>query len=152
MWKPSRTARIKRERAGKARLDAAENANKRAVRRRDGYCRFPLCGCRRLRLRLEVAHQQHKGAGGDSTGERSVPELLVLLCTHRHQHGAVSWHTGRLRWRALDRKAGTGGPLEWCIKLGERWQVVARESAPHVLEPLTDWQRETLERLALMEL
>lgn len=157
--KPSRTAR-KRE-ALESRRDAvrAEMAEKRKVRARDRRCRFPLCGCGPMRLRLEVSHDFHKGMG--SKGGVSLASLMVLLCEHRHQHGAVSRHKGTLRAKYLTPD-GYDGPVAWEIDMEAlrrpRWQSVeprfaevARESRPGQIEPLQVWQREALETLSQME-
>ena len=152
--KPSRTERVKVELSSKRAGKRAELDAKAAVRRRDKVCRFPLCGCRRLGLRLEVSHEEHKGMGGNPAGDKNVPENLVLLCVHRHQDGAISRHKGTLRVRFLSR-AGFDGPVAWMVDLGTtspRWTEVAREVAPGQLEALTEKQRGLLEALAEMEL
>jgi hypothetical protein len=79
----------------------AEDAEKQKVRRRDGYCRFPLCGCGKMRLRTEVSHSEHKGMGGNPAGDRSKADLMVLVCHRRHKDGRVAIDKGTLRWRAL---------------------------------------------------
>lgn len=163
--KPSRTKRLKTERRDLAKLDAEERQAKAKVTRRDRVCRFPLCGCRRLgfalKARPEVSHRTHKGMGGNPAGDRSTPALMVLLCAHRHQFGAVSRHAGTLREKFLTRDK-YNGPVAWEIDVAatasprrtkvHAWREVARERSVGVLEPLADWQREILERLAEMEL
>lgn len=167
-WKPSRTARKKetlKERADK-RLE--EEREKRKVRRRDRRCRFPLCGCAKLKLRLEVSHDFHKGMG--SKDGVSIADLMVYLCEHRHQHGAISRHAGTMRARYLtpDQYAG---PVAWDVDLatlerhvgprpdlrrlantGTGFLEVAREADVQKLEPLLPWQRALLEQLATMDL
>lgn len=157
--KPSPTARKLAQH--RKRVDAvnAENANKRAAKRRDKHrCRFPLCGCRVLRLRIEASHNKHKGIGGNPAGDRSQVSGLVTLCLHRHQHGRISIHKGTLRPRFLtpDHFNGT---IAWEIDLAELgakavgplWQEIARERAIQSWD-ITDAQRETLQLLADMEL
>jgi hypothetical protein len=153
-WKPSRTARKLAERKADVALEAHEDVEKAAVRRRDRLCRFPLCGCRKLGLRREVSHDAHKGMGGNPAGDRSDRRTMVLLCVHRHQHGAVSRHKGTLRAAYLTAK-GYEGPVAWWVDLSEvgqppAWLEVARESAPGQLEPLTETQATILETLAKM--
>lgn len=159
-WKPSAT--LRKIKARKVRLDAksSENDNKKEARKRDGHrCRFPRCGCRLLQLRLEVSHQQHKGAGGDITGKRSPVSGLITFCVHRHQHGPVSIHKGTLRARPLT-PAGTNGQVAFEVDLSvilnhldaPRWFEVARETAVQQLAPLTDRQQRILARLAEMTL
>lgn len=162
-WKPSRTARKKAEKKTKADRKKHELDNKAAVRRRDLYrCRFPLCGCHELRLplkaRREVSHSKHKGMGGNPAGDRSAIELMVVLCLHRHQDGAVSIHKGTLRPRFLT-PAKFNGPIAWEAdssrlwpSAAERWIELARETAVQQWEPFTPKQQVILERLAEMQL
>lgn len=153
-WKPSRTARKIHEKQVKADLLAKEMKAKKAVRQRDRHvCRFPLCGCRRLKLGLEVSHDNHKGMGGNPSGDRSTTEQMVLLCTHRHQFGAVSRHAGTLRAEPLT-SAGYDGPVAWEVHVEDwgGWVEVARERKPGDLEPLTRLQLGLLQNLASMEL
>src|SRR4030095_16608414 len=106
-----------RARATKARgLKTRENKNKQLVRDRDVYCRFPLCRCRQLAILPHVSHQVHKGMGGDPTGERSVPSLMIMLCAWRHREAPISIDNKTLRWRALTR-AGAAGPVAWDVKI-----------------------------------
>lgn len=176
LTKPSRTQRRKELLKDRKELWGKERDNKREVRRRDQYrCRFPLCGCKALGLkldaRLEVSHDRHKGMGGDPGGERSIPKVMILLCLHRHQDGIFSRHKGTLRARPLNYQAGNDGPVIWEIDLavweahaGARpglrrlanaatgWLEVARERRIGELEPLAGYQAEILNRLAEMDL
>lgn len=157
-WKPSRTARRKATVAERLKREQAERAEKAKVRRRDRVCRFPLCGCRRLGLPLEVSHDQHKGHEGAQTKRAvSVVSRMVLLCRHRHQDGVISMHHGTLRARPLTA-AGYNGPVEWLIDVSSmatsdarRWSVIARERVPGQLEPRSEWQSSILERLQQMD-
>lgn len=157
-FKPSRMeARIERE-ADKARVRDGEDRNKAAARRRDGWmCRFPRCVCHRPQLRLhpEVAHVVSKGMGGDH-GTRSAVAGLICLCPPRHRESRISLHRGTLKVEALTDR-GMNGPVCWLANVAvldepfsskEQWVVVARESQPRVLEPLTKEQGALLERIA----
>jgi hypothetical protein len=166
MWKVSRTAR-KRERARtKTTRATKEREQKGDVRKRDRFCRFPRCGCRKLGVLIktfgEVSHDVHKGAGGNPLGDRSVAALMILLCRHRHQDGHFSRHKGTLRVRHLTA-AGNAGPIAWDIDTGAMpgrrvrssepiWRELAREKSVQTWEPFTDWQLEVLDELAAMEL
>lgn len=159
-WKPSRTARKLATRKTRLERRTKEDQEKAKVRRRDRRCRFPLCGCRKLQLRLEVSHQEHKGIGGNPAGDRSTADKMIYLCVHRHQDGAISRHKGTLRIIARTAE-GMNGPvifevdmnrLEQNAASGQKWRRVAWESKPGVLEPLEPWQRALLEQLAEMEL
>lgn len=158
---------------------AGENSNKAEVRRRDKYCRFPLCGCKRFQLavsptsrRPEVSHSKHKGIGGNPAEDRSAPELMVLVCSARHKENIFSLDRKTIRWRALT-KAGAAGPIAWHIKIAElrrlnpdscalmlmavrelhraEWFELARETAIHVYEPQTPAQTIILAWLRGME-
>lgn len=161
--KPSRTERKKAEKDRKLKRQKAERDNKGEVRKRDlTRCRFPSCGCRKLGLALqarqEVSHSRHKGMGGNPSGERSAAELMVLLCRHRHQDGAVSIHKGTLRAKFLT-PAKFNGPIAWEAdssrlwpNADEQWIELARETAIQKWEPFTPKQQVILERLAEMDL
>ena len=156
--KPSRTARKLHWWRGRADKRQAERNEKAKVRKRDGgRCRFPLCGCGRFNLRLEVSHDEHKGMG--SRDGVSVASRMVLLCAHRHQHGAVSRHQGTLRARYLTA-AGYDGPVAWDVDLralrglpgaSAEWIEVARELSPGRLAVLSERQSGLLRLLADME-
>lgn len=155
--KPLRTAAKAQRRTRLAADRAAEAAEKAAVRRRDQRCRFPECGCRRLGLRLEVSHATHKGTRGrDEKRAVSVRSRMMLLCEHRHQHGAVSIHAGTLEAEPLT-DAGFEGPVAWWVDKGAitgdtspEWVRVASESSVGRLEPTTTWQARLLADLARM--
>lgn len=169
--KPSKTARVAKQRQDRTKRQRAEQANKAEVRRRDRYCRFPLCGCGRMRLPTHVSHQRHKGMGGNPVGDRSLSGDMILLCVTRHQDGRVSRHHGTLSIVPLTDK-GMAGPVGWWADAdavpgpiawdrwtwsdinpsgsitGTRWILLARELAPHRLEYLTADQARVLTALA----
>lgn len=156
---------------------SAEQSVMQAVRREDKYCRFPECGCGRLKLTLDVAHageQGHRKMGGNSSLSATVPENLILLCRPRHRahQFAVDKHT--LRVEPLTAK-GLRGPVRWLIDVSviegsgatetqwldfavlyrhvedKHWWLLATETAPHRFEPFTDAQAAILKYLATME-
>ena len=145
--------------------DAAEDREKAKVRQRDRGCRFPLCGCRRLRLTLEVSHNEHKGAGGNPDGSRSTTELMMQLCRERHRTNPFSIHNRAIEWQPLEKKLGANGPVKWLIDRrllryylhgGQRpaemkLVEVVRETAVGILGPMDDADRALLEQLARME-
>lgn len=111
-------------------LKAAENRHKQAVREWHGHrCRFVQCDCRRYNLFLEVSHLTHKGMGGDPTGERSQPDVMLLVCNWRHKESKYSIDKKRLRWQPLTAM-GSRGPIAWEIFADGGWLELARESAP----------------------
>lgn len=155
-FKPSASARKLKKHRTRTKAVKSERDAKLEVRRRDRFCRFPLCGCRRLGWRLEASHQSHKGAGGNPTGDRSTADQMILLCVHRHQDGVVSRHHGTMRARYLTADRADG-PVAWEVDLAgvygfkkSQWREVARESAVQQLEPLDKWQEDILLRLAEM--
>jgi hypothetical protein len=172
MWKDGETP--KKRRARRARKNAgSERKQKEKVRRRDKHCRFPLCGCQRpkafdpLKFFPTVSHDKHKAMGGNPTGDRSVAELMILLCKWRHQDAPISIHSSHARNVYLTPE-GNNGPIAWQLRatelfmrgipypmtvvLDEGFLEVARETLPGKLEPLEPWQRYILEQLAEMEL
>lgn len=147
----------RRRRAKHARLKREENANKAKVRARDGRCRFPLCGCAAQHLFLEVSHSEHKGMGGDPTGERSAPELMVYLCNWRHRIARYSIDRGRLRWVPLT-PAGANGPIAWEMFMDNavpgrpgEWVELARELELWRLAPIDPLVLPILQDLAQMK-
>ena len=154
----------KAERAARRRaLRKREHAAMMVVRRRDRVCRFPFCRCREFSLRTEVSHTRHRGMGGNPAGDRTVPELMVLLCRWRHQDGRIAVDRGGIRWAALTAD-GANGPIRWYIDTEalrdelrpvpdqRGWLELARESRPGHWEPLTPWQGRVLRELGKMEL
>jgi len=148
---------------GKKRAAAktVEVKKKLTVRMRDKGCRFPLCGCTAYGLALHVSHSVHKGMGGNPKGDRSNPELMVLVCSARHRENTVAIDRGTLRWRALTA-AGADGPIAWDVDLralpggkqakDARWFEVARETAVRSWVPFVDVQKTILTTLKAMEL
>jgi hypothetical protein len=140
-------------------VTVAEQKEMRKVRLRDKYCRVPLCGCKKFGLLLHVSHQKHRGMGGNPAGDRTVPELMVLVCSARHRENRIAMDRGTLAWRPLTDQ-GANGPIAWEIDcdalepsmagIYRGWRQLARERAIHVYEPLDEWQAHTLKRLAEM--
>jgi hypothetical protein len=114
-------------------IEAAEEREKDAVRADDRRCRWPQCeNCRRYKPRLEVAHLEAKGYGGDH-GTRSDRTQMVLLDYLTHQGADGLEQHGRRIVPLTER--GTRGPCEFWRR-GEDgvFYLVARESAPFVYE------------------
>lgn len=132
-FKPAKgTARAKRVEK-RVKVETKESSEKTKVRLRDGYtCRWPHCDCRQRRDRIEVAHLDDKGMGGDH-GTRSHASQMITLCLARHQ-GKPSLHSGDLKVVPLTDE-GTKGPCEfWATDENDQWYLVAREREPFVYE------------------
>lgn len=159
-FKPSKfEARMGRE-AIKKEIRDKEDRNKTLARKRDGWmCRFPRCVCHSLRLHPEAAHVDgDKGMGGDH-GERSHYSQLLCLCPPRHKESRISLHQQTLRIEFLTSKKANG-PIRWWLdytaltksnaerRSGDaKWVVLAEESQPRILEPLTARQGDWLDRI-----
>lgn len=160
---PKPSARVQRA-LRRINIESAEDREKAEVRRRDKGCRFPLCGCRKLRLALEVSHNEHKGSGGNPDGSRSTAPLMMQLCRERHSTNVFSVHNRVVEWVPLYKKLGANGPVKWLVDLAllryyieggrrpstVRLTVVAIEGSPGVLEVVSE--RAALESLAEMRL
>lgn len=169
--KPTKgTAKRARARESRRRKDEVLE-HMQAVRERDRYCRFPMCGCRHFGTYspMTVSHDTHRGAGGNPAGDRSLPDAMIALCFWRHQDGKIARDRKNLRIRALT-PAKNRGPVAFEIKRSalvvpellrimadpetptSEWIEVARERAPHELERLRPWQVAVLSVLAEMNL
>lgn len=128
----------------------------RAVKAEDKYCRWPLCNCKKFKLRQDTCHLVHRGQGGNPAGDRTKPEILIVLCSARHRENIVSLDRSTLQIRPLTEH-GMRGPCAFDVDAASikprakaRWIEVARETARHVYEPFTVEQRAILTRLAEM--
>jgi hypothetical protein len=169
LWKSGITpaALHRRRSASEARR---ERRNKGIVRERDGYCRFPLCGCAGFGFALHVSHATHKGMGGNPTGSVSVPSKMLLLCAWRHREGRFSIDRKTVRWFNIrdDEASGANGLIVWEIFVPavlktwphlhgtlssdrDYWYPLAYESERHVYDGMTDPQRRLCDLLAEMK-
>lgn len=126
--KPAKGSALMARRERQKAIRSHEDAEKRKVRVRDVTCRWPNCpNCRTYKPRLEVAHLDAKGLGGDH-GVRTRADRMVLICFLSHQ-GPRSLHSGDLRIEPLTER-GTDGP---CLFLAtdeqKGWCVVGVEEA-----------------------
>lgn len=91
-----------------------EEAIKQAVRVRDGYrCRVPGCTEQKHGVRLEIAHLDDKGMGGDPRLVRTAQHRLIALCFLHHQ-GPISLHSKDLRIEP-ETDRGTDGPCVFYV-------------------------------------
>lgn len=155
-FKPTKAEARAEKQASKDAVVEKESRNKSAARKRDGWmCRFPRCGCHAKRLHPEVAHIEGKKMGGDH-GERSTAVNLICLCAGRHRESLISLHAGTLRCELLTVK-GANAKVRWWVNAAvlenrhattARWVVVATETRPGYIEPLTKEQGELLNQIA----
>jgi hypothetical protein len=96
------------ERKRKAREHKAREADiMRRVVAEDGHkCRVPRCAFGGLRV--ECAHQVHRGIGGNKAEDRTLPHLLIALCQSHH----AMWDRGKLDIVPLTEQ-GMRGPCEF---------------------------------------
>lgn len=168
--KPERIMDRVRRHMKRQETKAAEERVMRQVRREDRYCRFPLCGCGKLKLPLDVAHagdEGHRGMGGNPSLSATTPENLITLCRPRHRAHKFAIDKKTLRVEPLTER-GLRGPVRWWAEFEtlrtwaldshglvlmarpvDGWVILATEIAPHRLEPI-EWPR-VLELLAGME-
>lgn len=142
-----------------------EARNKTTVRKDDDYaCRFPRCSCLLKRIHPDVAHDVHKGIGGDPLKQRSGIQNLICLCPARHKESRLSLHAGTIRMEYLT-ELGTRGAVRWWVdatavdtSIGsrqagdERWVVVGTEEIaekkPRRWVPFTKAQGALLAQIA----
>jgi hypothetical protein len=149
-FKPARSSRIDKRRA-KLDRKAQEDKEMAVVRRRDKRCRFPLCGCGKLKLTLQVSHKEHRGMGGNPAGDRTDRRTMVLVCIARHRGNSISLDRGTLKWEPVNADLGANGPIEWYEASPDGWDLLAAERTPGVLREPPYVLRERLLQLAQME-
>lgn len=138
-WKPERGTALKERRTKRKTVRDHETDEKREVRLRDRKCRWPHCSnCRKWKPRLEVAHLDPKGQGGDH-GVRTSADRMILLDYLTHQ-GADGLERHERKIEPLTKR-GTNGPCAFFVKVwsetrkGEsRWRCVGRERSIGILE------------------
>ena len=116
-------------------LRSHEATEKAKVRHRDGpKCRWPRCEFAAMKPRLEVAHLDAKGMGGDKQRLRTRADRMIHLC-HLHHQGPVSLHSGDLKIQPQTAN-GTDGPCDFYALDGMgRWALNASETRIGISEP-----------------
>lgn len=78
--------------ASKARTAERKLAERKVMdeaRRRDqqfrGGCAWPCCEYRPKKLRIDVAHERHRGMGGNPDGDRTTRQTLLSYCVIHHK-------------------------------------------------------------------
>ena len=114
-----------------------ERVEKDKARKRDKRrCRWPHCEYKAMKPRVEVAHLDDKGMGGDH-GLRTDAAIMIRSCFFHHQ-GPWSLHSHDLRVEYLTPELANG-PIEvWGRGEGPEqfngWYLVKRESVCGVTE------------------
>lgn len=113
----------------KAERRTALQTIKTELRIRDGIgCRWPDCVYWKQGYRVEAAHLDAMGMGGDKTLIRSQRHQLIRIC-YKHHQGPWSLHSGDLRVLPQTEK-GTDGPCQFEArdpKAPNGWKVVGVE-------------------------
>lgn len=125
--KPERGSSLIASKERRKAIVAAEDAEKDKVRKRDRHCRWPHCAnCKKFSPRLEVAHLDAKGMGGDH-GTVSTADRLILLDYLTHQGGTSSLEQHGRKIESLTER-GTNGPCAfWIADDKGGWILVAEE-------------------------
>jgi hypothetical protein len=83
--KPAKGTHWLEGRKRRADRKAAEDAVMREAKQRDGYtCRWPKCEYMPKKPRIECAHLEHRGMGGNPSGDRTQRHKLITLCVVHH--------------------------------------------------------------------
>jgi hypothetical protein len=142
-------------------IDRKEDANKTKARKRDGHtCRFPLCVCRKVNYGLHISHfAQHKGSGGDPSGERSALKFLIAVCAPRHRESRMSIDKRTIKVTPLTA-AGANGPVRIFVDVNAldkgiaskkpKWVAVGTETSIGIWEEFTPQQISILARVAAL--
>lgn len=110
----------------KAKQKATENAIMAAVKGRDGRtCRFPKCEHMPKKPRLETAHMEHRGLGGNPKGDRTQSHKLITFCFIHHG----LFDRGLIEVDAVTAK-GTDGPCAFYEKHPETGRFIHVASEP----------------------
>lgn len=126
-FKDPRGTALLHSRARRAERTAHEQREMQAALKRDGrVCRWPACEYRTKDLPIDPCHVfQHRGMGGDPSGDRTRQDLIMAAC--RMHHGLID--NGTCEVHALTDK-GTDGPVMFFKKHPEtgRMEHVATET------------------------
>jgi hypothetical protein len=97
--------RLQQRQTARDRKRAEEKVMDEARRRDHGKCRWPSCKFKDLRV--EVAHLEHRGSGGNPSLDRTQRHKLIALCLRHHQ--LIDLKVNGLE--PIDGARGTDGPM-----------------------------------------
>lgn len=121
---------LEREKADRERREHEEQVAK-AVKKRDGRCRWPEA--HKCRGELEAAHIVDKGMGGDH-GLRTYTGNEITLCRWLHRSGPESIHGKQLKVEPLTPD-GADGPCAFYRQAEDgSYYVVAQERAIGIID------------------
>lgn len=101
--KPAKGSYRAEKLAKRAAVVAAQDRAKLAAKVREGYrCRVPGCTWNLQKWRLESAHLNDAGMGGNPDGSRGSERRHYAAICFQHHQGARSIHSGDLRMVPLD--------------------------------------------------
>jgi hypothetical protein len=84
-FKPPKGTAWKALKQRKADIKTHERKVMDEARKRDGgVCRVPRCEHAPRKPRIEVAHQNHRGMGGNPTGDKTTRQTCIALCWLHH--------------------------------------------------------------------
>lgn len=122
--KPLRGAYTMERRQREAQHKAREQRIMADVKAEDRHkCRVPRCPY--TRASVEVAHEVHRGMGGNPREDRTVPEQLITLCAPHHG----LYDAGDLKIEPSNAR-GLRGPCAYYERHREtgQWQCIGVES------------------------
>lgn len=126
--KPLKGSLLLEQRTRRSARARAEESVKVQVRARDQMrCRFPHCTEAIRGVRIEVAHLDDKGMGGDKRLVRTQRDRMLCLCFLHHQgrtKAHPSLHSGDLKVEP-DTSRGTDGLCAFWVSDEQRqWRCV----------------------------
>lgn len=121
--KPRRGDYLLERRKKRAELDAAEDKIMQAALARDlRTCRFPKCPFAKKGMVIDPAHfLQHRGMGGDPSGERTQRTGQIVALCRRH-HDALDKYD-EIEIQVMDSAREADGPLAWYQRNPETGQM-----------------------------
>lgn len=129
--KPQKGTRVLEREREQAAMKAHTLEIAKAVKRRDGRCRWPEE--HKCRGELEACHIDDKKMGGDH-GLLTNTANEICLCAWIHRRGPESLHGEELKVEK-ETAAGADGPLSYWRKGSDgKWYLVARESQRGIVE------------------
>jgi len=111
------------KRKQRADRDAAEDRIMQAALSRDlRTCRFPKCPFAKKGMLIDPAHfLQHRGMGGNPSGERTERTGQIVALCRRHHDDLDKY--GQIEIHVMDSAREADGPLAWYQRNNETGQM-----------------------------